>query len=316
MKKYLVHAMVMVILIIMSTACKKDKGAAPADEFIKAADFWAAHKVKEQTFTGNAETGFVITGEKGTKITFPANAFKDLAGAVVSGTVTITLTEILSKRDILLSGPMTESNGQLLISGGELQVLATKDGKVLVPGEAAIEVEVPQVMGAGDMQLFVQERRKQDQGTADNLLQNPDTWVPAPYAPFGMGPNTYIFTLPGFTWVNCDRFYNDADPKTTITVSPDFQDTNEVTDLQVMLVFKDITTVITLPYNYALQKFESYQNSLPVGLEAELVIIGKDAEGYIQFGTQYITISADQHIDAAIGRTPAADVEAFLDTVN
>jgi hypothetical protein len=315
MKKFLLHGSIMAALMIIAVACRKDKQTFSGQ--IKADAFMAKYKVKEQSFTGNAATGFVVTGEKGTKITFPADAFKDsITGNLVTGTVTIKLIEVLSKKDILLSGPMTESNGQLLISGGEIKVSATAAGRVLAPLDSAqIEVQIPQVMKAGDMNLFVQAPRKQVDTTGSGIVFPPTTWVPAPYAPFGMGDNSYIFTLPAFTWVNCDRFYNDPGTKTTVTVSPDFQDSDSLTNLQVMIVFKDITTVITLPYSYSLLQFQSYDHSLPVGKEGELVIIGKDKEGYIEFGTQHITITADMHVDIPIARSTEATITAFLDSV-
>ena len=315
MKKFLLHGSMMAALMIIAVACTKDKQT-PDTSFgqIKADAFMTKYKMKEQSFTGNATTGFVVTGEKGTKITFPANAFKDsITGDLVSGTVTVKLIEVLSKKDILLSGPMTESNGQLLISGGEIKVTATANGRVLAPADS-IEVKVPQVMKAGDMNLFVQAPRKQ-QGDSAVIAALPTTWVPAPYAPFGMGDNSYIFTLPAFTWVNCDRFYNDPAPKTTITVSPDFQDSDSLTNIQVMLVFTDITTVITLPFNYQLLQFQSYENSLPVGKEGELVIIGKDKDGYIEFGTQHITIAQNMHVDIPIARSTEATITAFLNSI-
>jgi len=241
----------------------------------------------------------------------------------VSGQVTVILKEVLSKKDVIFSGVMTESNGQLLESGGELEIKAKKDGKELrlnpQLGEKGPQVEVPKVMNNRDMGLFVQQKRDQGPnggGTGGGQTQqNPTTWVPAPYYPFGNGPNSYTFTLPGFTWVNCDRFYSDPNPKTTVTVSPVFQDNNQVTDLQVILVFKNISTVITFPFNYSIQKFESYQNSLPIGSQASLVLIGKDSDGFIQFGTQSITISANQHIDAPIHKATQAEVDAFLATI-
>lgn len=286
----------------------------------------ASHAIPVQTFTGNAATGFTLTGDKGTKVKFPANAFVDGNGNIVSGTVTVTLKEVLSKKDVMFSGVMTESNGQLLESGGELLIKALKDGKDLqvnpALGDTGIKVEVPKVMNNKDMGLFVQQKRDQGPngggatgGNGGQQPQNPTTWVPAPYYPFGNGPNSYTFTLPGFTWVNCDRFYSDPNPKTTVTVSPVFQDNNQVTDMQVMLVFKNIATVITFPFNYQIQQFESYQNSLPIGSQAHLVILGKDSDGFIQFGTQSITISANLHVDAPIHKATQAEVDAFLNSI-
>ncbi len=315
MKCRLFSAAILAAAIATFSACKKSQEK-PA--YAKADDVFAAHAILTQTFSGDASTGFTITGAKGTKIIFPAKAFRDGNGNVVSGNVTIKLKEVLSKKDVMFSGVMTESHGQLLESGGELEVKAQKDGADLqIMPDTLVRVEVPKVMNNKDMQLFVLGKRDQGQGGSGGQQPpaNPNTWVPAPYAPFGNGPNSYTFSLPGFTWVNCDRFYSDPNPKTTITVSPVFQDNNQVNNLQVMLVFKSIATVITLPFDYGSNKFQSYQNSLPIGLQADLVIVGKDSDGYIQFGTQLITISANLHVDAPIHRATQAEVDAFLSTV-
>ena len=162
------------------TACKKNNDK---PVFAKADDFWASHKIEAQTFTGNAATGFSIIGEKGTKINFPANAFVDGGGNVVSGTVTVSLKEVLSKKDVLLSGVWTEANGQLLESGGELLVKARKDGNDLninpaLNPDSGIVVEVPKVMNDQDMGLFIQQKRDQQQGggsTGGGEPQNPTT---------------------------------------------------------------------------------------------------------------------------------------------
>jgi hypothetical protein len=317
MKRNLFSAAILAAAISTMPACKKDKGT---PDYAKADDFMATHAIKEQSFTGNANTGFTIVGEKGTKVKFAANVLVDGEGSPVSGNVTITLKEVLSKKDVIFSGVMTESNGQLLESGGELLIKARKDGKDLfiAPNaiDTAVRVEVPKVMNDQDMGLFVQEKRQQGGGsTGGNQQQNPSTWVPAPYYPFGNGPNSYSFTLPGFTWVNCDRFYNNPNPKTTVTALPAFQDNNQVTDLQVMLVFKDISTVVTFPFNYTIQKFESYQNSLPIGLQADIILIGKDSDGHIQFGTQGILIGLNLHVDVPIHKATQAEVDAYLATI-
>ena len=310
-----------VATLISLTACKKDKSTPP--NYAKADDIMAAHAIKIQSFTGNAGAGFTVTGEKGTKVTFAPNAFVDGSGNTVSGIVTVTMKEVLSKKDVLFSGVMTESNGQLLESGGELLVKAQKDGVDVrlnpALGNDGAKVEIPKVMNNKDMGLFVQDKRQNPQGGGgtggSQQPASPYTWNPAPYYPFGNGPNSYTFSLPSFTWVNCDRFYSDPNPKTTITALPAFQDNNQVSDLQVMLVFKNITTVITLPFDFTVQKFQSYQNSLPIGLQADLIILGKDSDGFIQFGTQSITISANMHIDAPIHKATQAEVDAFLATI-
>jgi hypothetical protein len=317
MKATLLSAAILTTAIVSITACKKDKST---PNYAKADDFLASHAIKAQSFTGNAGTGFSIIGKDGTKVTFIPNAFVDGNGNTVSGNVTVTLKEVLSKKDVLFSGVMTESNGQLLESGGEILVKAQKDGVDLRLNPAlqndGARVEIPKVMNDKDMGLFVQDKRQQGGATGGNQQQqSPFTWNPAPYYPFGNGPNSYTFSLPSFSWVNCDRFYSDPNPKTTITTLPAFQDNNQLSDLQVMLVFKNIATVITLPFDFTAQKFQSYQNSLPIGLQADLIILGKDSDGFIQFGTQSITIGANMHIDAPVHKATQAEIDAFLATI-
>jgi hypothetical protein len=214
MKATLLSAAILTTALVSITACKKDKST---PNYAKADEFMASHAIKEQSFTGNAGTGFTLTGEKGTKITFAPNAFVDGNGNTVSGNVTVTLKEVLSKKDVLFSGVLTESNGQLLESGGEILVKAQKDGAALRVNPAlqndGARVEIPKVMNDKDMGLFVQEKRQQGGASGNNTQQSPYTWTPAPYYPFGNGPNSYTFSLPSFTWVNCDRFYSDPNPK-------------------------------------------------------------------------------------------------------
>lgn len=309
--------------VIAFSSCKKHSDATP--NYAKADDFLSERAPATQTFTGNAGTGFSITGGKGTKITFPAGAFVDGNGDAVTGTVTVTLREVLNRKDILLGGPMTEANGQLLVSGGEILVKATKDGAALsvkpqIAYDSAngIKVEIPKAAnGANNLQLFVQNKRDNGQGAngQSGPYVNPNTWTAAPYAPFGNGPNSYVFTLPSFTWINCDKFYSDPRPKTTITATPVFKDDQNLTDLQVMLVFKDINTVVTLPFSTTVNKFQSYLTSLPIGIEADMVIIGKDSQGYVEFGVQHITVGANQDYPAEVKRSTAADVDAYLGTI-
>lgn len=316
MKKSVLSA-VLIASLAAAVSCKKSVDQTG----VRAAEFWAAHQVPVQSFSGNAGTGFTITGSKGTKLDFPPNAFTDAAGNVIAGTVTVTLKEVLSKKDVLLSGVFTDASGELLVSGGEIEVKARQGSNelrinpALAAAGTGIAVEVPKVMNDQDMGLFVPKRQQGGGAGGGQNQQNPDTWTPAPYYPFGNGPNSYTFNLPDFTWVNCDRFYNDPNPKTTVTASPAFQDNNQVADMQVILVCKNITTVVTFPFNYQLQKFESYVNSLPVGLQAELVIIGKDSDGFIQFAAQAITITADMHVNLPIHKATQGEVDAYLATI-
>lgn len=82
-----------------------------------------------QTFTLNANTGGMITAQKGTTIEFPPNAFIDPMGNMVSGNVTVTIIEVLTEADMITSGIYpVNTNGDMLSSGGEIYINVTQDG--------------------------------------------------------------------------------------------------------------------------------------------------------------------------------------------
>ncbi len=300
-------------------ACKKQvEGIDP--QFLKATDFWKDIGPNHQQFSVNAAAGGTIIGAKGTKLIIPSGAFVDANGTIVTEMISLSLVEIPAKKDIIFSGVLTEADGQLLVSGGEFQVEAKKQNgdllqlnpQMAAPGAQGIRMEVPAVQGAdNDMKLFV--RRERQPGGQSN--DNPNTWTPAPYAPFGGGANSYVFNLPEFNWVNIDKFYSDPRPKTTITALPDFKDNTNVSNLEALLIFKDVTTVCPIPYNSGIQKFQSYLNAVPVGAEVIVVVIGEDSDGNIQFGSKEIIVTPDMHLDVEVGKTTKAMMDAFLASI-
>ena len=301
-------------------ACKKEVQRIDP-QFIKAIAFWKDNGPNHQKFSVNAATGGTIIGAKGTKLSIPPGAFVDAGGAIITEMVSLNLVEIPTKRDIIFSGVLTEANEQLLVSGGEFLVEAKKqNGDALqlnpqlgLPGGQGVRMEVPAVQGAdAAMKLFVRAERQQ-QGGQNN--DNPMTWIPAPYAPFGSGTNSYVFNLPEFNWVNIDKFYSDPRPKTTITALPDFKDNKNVSKLEVLLIFKDVNTVCPIPYNHGKQKFESYHDAVPVGSEVIIAIVGEDADGYVQFGYTDIVVVAGMHIDVQVKKTSKATMDSFLASI-
>jgi hypothetical protein len=69
----------------------------------------------------------VIKGKKGTNVTIPANAFVDRHGNPVTGTVVVEISEYYSTADYISKGLSTISEGQLLVSGGVVDIRAYSD---------------------------------------------------------------------------------------------------------------------------------------------------------------------------------------------
>ena len=295
------------LVIFCLASCKKDKDSS-SPQGLNLADFNSKFSVKAQSFNGVAGTAFSITGTKGIKIDFPTNAFLDANGNPVMGNVKLTLKEVLSKRDILLSGKMTESNGQILITGGEFQILASLNGQPLKLNPAAdVITKVPTTLSTDPMNLFE---------FLPTAAVSDSTWVLNQKARVATAASYYQFSLPNFGWVNCDYFYSNPNPKTTLTASPTYVGVSpSIKDQKAYLIFDNINSVIGLPYQVSIGKHQSYLNSMPIGLNGKLIIISVGMDDKIYFGATNFTVSANLHINVPMALGDQTTIDNYLNNL-
>lgn len=303
MKKLLSAAIIFSLSITIFTACHKDRETVPS--VIRAERFFADHGSHPQRFTGNASSGFTVTGKKGTRIAFPADAFVDAAGNVVSGTVEIGIIEILTKKDLLLSGVATEANGQLLESGGELYIEALQNGVRLylnpengLYSANPVRVSLPRDPAGNPtgMMLFKQGPRYDQELLEDDSF----TWIVFKERSQELiGPYSYDFEIPEFGWINVDRFLGlPADQLTFVHVQLTPGSASGLQDVAVLMVFENLHSVIGLNYDPATQLFgtESFSLSpnIPIGEQIAVVVIAKDTQDNLYFAKQdNITVAAN-----------------------
>jgi hypothetical protein len=327
MKKTILNLATFAIVSILLFSCRKnDKLENPVDQFEV---FKSTNQSQPQIFTISGSTGGSLTGTKGTKITFPPNCFVNNDGSAFTGDAIVMLQESLKKSDWMMDGLSTTTQNEPIISAGMLNVNAVRkdNGAGLKPApamevpnanlNAVIKAEVPRNAGAAgiDMNLFLPDTPRVGGGVPVNAPNAPVlAWQNANYYPFGNGPNSYIFQLPKFGWSNCDRLSSIAGPKTTIKVTPDMTNFTGASGLQVMLVYKSVNMVITLVPKTSF--FESYLNSIPVGGIADVVLIGKTADGKILFkAIAANTFTVNQNINITPDVVPSATVSAYLNTL-
>ncbi len=303
MKKSLFLSTGFALLMLAFNACHKETSLQP--QLINATVFENEHVAQLQLFTGNATAGFSITGAGGTEITFPAAAFVNANGDVVTGDVEIGIIEILTKKDLLLAGVPTESNGQLLESGGEIYIQAIQQGDTLllnpVNGQWStnpVQVKLPRdpAINPNGMILFNQGPRFDGNVLSDDSF----TWLVFDESPQSMvGPYAYDFTIPAFGWINVDKFLNYPPSQLTfvhVQLTPG--STNGLQDVAVLMVFEDINAVIGLNYDPAMNRFgtESFSvtPNIPIGEQIAVVMIAKDAQHNLYFSKQEnITVVAN-----------------------
>lgn len=299
------------------TGCKKnntDESPAPSST-IK--DFFEKTEVKSQTFTINTDNGqSSITGDQGTIVTFPENAFTTLDGSPITGTVSIELKEIYDKSDMVLSDRPTTSDGRLLLSGGEIFISATANGQELkLDSNTNILIELAQTTDIDStMGLFT--------GGIDSIGFNwtpvdidssrvvvgDSNWERDTIPCFYYDPAHYIYAISTLGWINCDRFYDNG-PSTNIHITCNGDPTTENT--RVFIIFKNLNSVSSLwVYN---STFDS--GMLPVGEDITLIALGiKDGQEY--FSKKDITISSDLNVSMDLAKASTEDITTTLEHLN
>jgi hypothetical protein len=104
----------------------------------------------------NANEEEQITGDKGTILTIPADAFELEDGSLAQGKITMQLTEALNPADWIINGLSTISNGRMLETGGMVNIEAkSEDDKPLrLRNGKTIRVEIPTNSNKEGMELF------------------------------------------------------------------------------------------------------------------------------------------------------------------
>jgi hypothetical protein len=298
------------------TSCKKTEEENPAPQTtIK--DFFEKNDAKSQTFTINTDNGqSSITGEQGTKVTFPENAFTTADGTPVTGSVSIELKEIYDKSDMVLSDRPTMSDGRLLISGGEIFISATANGQELqLDSNTNILIQLAQTTDLDStMGLFT--------GSLDSTGFNwtpvdidssrvavRDTnWVRDTIPCFYYDPSHYIYAISTLGWINCDQFYTSTN-NTNIHITCIGEPTANNT--RVFIIFKDINAVGSIwVYN---STFDS--GLLPVGEDVTLVALGlKDGKEY--FAKKDIKISSDLNVSLDLTQASSEEITTTLESLN
>ncbi|MDB5257285.1 MAG: hypothetical protein JWM14_1980 [Chitinophagaceae bacterium] len=297
------------------TGCKKNKEDSPAPA-TTINDFIEKNEVSSQTFTINTDNSqSSITGDQGTKVTFPKNAFTTSDGTPVTGTVSIELKEIYDKSDMVLSDRPTTSDGKLLISGGEIFISATANGQELqLDTNTNILIELAQTTTV-DTTMGLFTGRVDSSGfnwtpvaiDSSTIARSDTNWINSDPG-YYYDPSHYVFAISTLGWINCDRFY--YSPNTTnIHVTCNGEPNDNST--RVYLIFNDINSVSQLWANSS--TFDS--GLVPVGEAVTIVAFGiKDNQEY--FATKDITVSSELNISLDLAKVSEADITTALESLN
>ena len=120
-----------------------------------------------------------IKAGKGTEIFVPENSFVDANGNPIKGKVEVKLIEAFSMEDFITSGLATQSNGQLLISNGMINIDASVGGEAVELQEGKeLTVSMP-TMGRNTegFQMFTGDGQNWE---VDSSMMEEDYLIPVP----------------------------------------------------------------------------------------------------------------------------------------
>ncbi|MFB0923775.1 MAG: hypothetical protein QMB65_00600 [Vicingaceae bacterium] len=323
MKKFALIPLLTICTILLTFySCKKDEDTitpvieettpitnTPTSSTSNLSDFFNQNITDNtQSFTVDASTWSSFTGSKGTYAYIPANSFKDNSGNIVSGNISIELIEIQTKADMIWMNKTTTSNGQLLVSGGELSIKAFQNGEQLTLSQNGyVSIQMP-TNNPTNMSLF--------SGTEDAIgnvnWDSTGTTVPVDTSGgFNFTIQSGTFSNDSLGWINCDYFYNQSN-LTTLSVIPPTN--HDGTNTSIYLFFNNIYSVAPAAWNSNSSNFQSYLNSLPIGEQITIVAVS-DINGQMYSSFTPITLTANHSETITLSSTTALAFQADLDNL-
>jgi hypothetical protein len=235
---------------------------------------------------------------KGTVVRGSVYDFSLLDGQWVNYPIELEIQELYTPKDMILNRKPTVSNGKMLVTGGEVNIIATKDGKPLILNASSqFSIQVPATNP--DMQMSVFYGNQQANGTVNWLLADSirvrESFIgrrDSLTTGLVIDKSSYIVFPTQIGWINCDRFLNDKAPRTHITFTSEEPSLDAV---YIFLYFDRIKSVIEV--------YDGKSLEVPVGEHAKVVCFaiteGKEVYSYFQD----LIVAEGQKVAVKLGKT-------------
>ncbi len=271
-----------------------------------------------QTYTVSMSAYNTFVCTNGTQINISPNAFLTQSGGAVTGVVNIEVKDVLSKKDMILNNAIPVSNGQMLISGGEVYLNATQGGQKLKMNTASdVYMQVPIDNTPSNLMLEFYASGPSNLSSTNlnwTTSNTATTTIAVVQDSLGTGPmlNYYAFHCDSLNWTNCDYFSNTTGAKTTCTVNlpGSFDNTNTA----VFISMNGVNAIAKL-YPPTSQSYVSYTNSLPEGVNYTIVAISFDGTNY-HYASQSVTMTTNMVVTMpALTQMALSQIESNLSTL-
>lgn len=305
------------------TSCKKEEAEEPNTSNVPGTNtppqvvddismFFDASGVQAQQLVYQGGNFFQwVYGTGGTGVRFLPNAFETLDGVAVTGDVDITMKEVYSKADMILSNIGTRGNSGLLASRGMFYIGVSQNGAPLrLKDGYTAWIRTPEVGMIAGIEYF--------QGPME-VDSSDFIWMPNPNITINQcggdslnpSPTYYCFNTDSLGWINCDYFYG-ANPKTGVTATPPSEYSSD--NCEVFIVFQNENAVTSMGVysNGSFTLGSSYQ--LPVG--QPVTFVGIALKGGVYYSAFQAATIADNHIETlSFSETTLAEIDVAVNAL-
>ena len=252
----------------------------------------------------NSVNDLPIITKKGTKLWIYESNVRTPQNGSVSYPFDIEIIELYTLKDMLLHRKPTVSFSRMLVTGGAIYLNVSKNGTNLIANAQNLpNISIPTNRPDRNMWLFY--------GAMDN--QDNFTWAEAPrdtirndtikkVQPIFAGKGTYELFPKRFGWINCDKFYDYAGEKTSVSfVSPKLGLENII----IFMVFPNINSVI--------QVYQGKSLDIPVGEDVKIIALAQTKDGEVFAFFKDIKVEKKQTVEIDLKASTDKEVLEVLD---
>ena len=302
------------LFIVCSIGCKKDEVPNNTSTPVTLNNSFSKSLLDRiQYFTFNANSGFVCQSSfNGVDVCLNTDCL-ELNGNPVNGEITLEFIEIFDRGSMITTNKPTmgvwDGEYNMLKSGGEFYMQAYQNGVELTFSSNCWWSELGQLGVPSSLTGGMDNEMTAWSGsfnTNGDIIWEPMSVglgqegglqpVNVSLNDFGVVPAaTYV--LP-FTngWSNCDVFYSWPTPKTTVSVNvPDNYDGDNA--LVFITYGADDNTTASLPYSSIDESFNTYVNSISVGMEAHFIFLLQYGDGSFRYAIETVIVQENEMIE-------------------
>ena len=251
-----------------------------------------------------------ILTTNGVQCTFPPLCCVTSAGLPVTGKVYVEVRLVKTKGEMIMLNKPTISNGNVLVSGGELFISLSKNGQALqLAPNAKIYLRYTDFPTNQQMKLFLGDESNPAQFNWKPSTSSSDT--------VAVGPQAYEIATTHLRWLNCDYLF-DTTGITRSLVSAVLPSNYTNANTSAFLVFREMRTVLGMYGDVPERRFIT--GKVPNGKVATVVVISKQGNDYF-LGKETITTGVNvttsniQKVPLTPVKTTLADIRLYLATL-